>query len=83
MVKRSKEDVQIRCVKAGYQDGISLIPSGFQGWTVGNIVFGGIIGLGVDAATGAINDYPNAFQVPMQPTTSMPTPAVSSGPPMI
>ena len=66
-VQRSKEDVIVRCTKDGYQEATSVIPSNFEGWTVGNLLLGGVIGLGVDAATGAINEYPNAFQVPMQP----------------
>jgi hypothetical protein len=66
-VEKSKEDIQIRCTKAGWQDAASTIPSNFEGWTVGNIVFGGLIGLGVDAATGAINEYPHTFQVAMTP----------------
>jgi len=66
-VERSKEDVQIRCDKPGYQEAVSTIPSNFEGWTVGNLLLGGVIGLGVDAATGAINQYPHTFQVPMQP----------------
>ena len=66
-VERSKEDIQVRCTKEGYQDATAIIPSNFEGWTVGNLIFGGIIGVGVDAATGAMNDYPNAFQVPMTP----------------
>jgi hypothetical protein len=74
MLEKSKNDVQIRCTKAGFQDGVAVIPSNFQGWTVGNIVFGGLIGLGVDAATGAINEYPNAFQVPMQPAPAAANP---------
>lgn len=69
-VQKSKEDIQIRCTKVGYQDAVSNIPSNFQGWTVGNILLGGVIGLGVDAATGAINEYPNAFQVPMFPSAA-------------
>lgn len=64
-IPRSKNDVQVRCTKDGYQDAAAVIPSTFEGWTVGNLIFGGIIGVGVDAATGAMNDYPNAFQVPM------------------
>jgi hypothetical protein len=64
-VERSKNDLQVRCIKEGYQDATAVIPSNFEGWTVGNLVFGGVIGVGVDAATGALNDYPNAFQVPM------------------
>jgi len=66
-VERSKNDMQVRCVKQGWQDGFGMIPSNFEGWTVGNLVFGGVIGIGVDAATGAMNEYPNSFQVPMQP----------------
>jgi hypothetical protein len=77
-VAKSKDDMQVRCVKPGWQDGFGNIPSNFQGWTVGNLLLGGIIGLGVDAATGAINEYPNAFQVPMVPapnqTPPMPVP---------
>ena len=66
-VERSKEDIQIRCTKEGYQEASAIIPSNFEGWTVGNLIFGGIIGVGVDAATGAMNNYPKAFQVPMTP----------------
>jgi hypothetical protein len=67
MVKRSKANIEVRCNKPGFQEGYGTIPSNFQGWTVGNIVAGGVIGLGVDAATGAINEYPPSFAVPMQP----------------
>jgi hypothetical protein len=66
-VEKSKEDIQVRCTKPGFQDGVASIPSDFDGWTVGNLVAGGVIGFGVDAATGAINEYPHSFQVPMMP----------------
>ena len=66
-VSKSKENITVTCKKDGFQDAVASIPSNFEGWTVGNLVFGGLIGLGVDAATGAINDYPDAFQVPMTP----------------
>jgi hypothetical protein len=46
---------------------MAIGPSNFEGWTVGNLLLGGIIGLGVDAATGAINEYPHAFQIAMTP----------------
>lgn len=64
-VQRSKDNVAIHCTKPGWQDAAAVIPSTFNGWTLGNILIGGLIGAGVDAATGADNDYPNAFQVPM------------------
>ena len=66
-VEKSKEDIQVRCVKPGWQDAAATIPSNFEGWTVGNLLLGGIIGLGVDAATGAINEYPHTFQIAMTP----------------
>lgn len=70
-VEKSKEDIQARCTKPGYQDGIATIPSDFQGWTLGNLLIpGGLIGFGVDAATGAMNDYPKAFQIPMFPVVA-------------
>ena len=82
-VERSKSDIQITCKKDGYQDAYAIIPSNFEGWTVGNLVFGGIIGVGVDAATGAMNNYPNAFQVPMTPLTSVNTaPIAPPAPPV-
>jgi TonB family protein len=64
-VARSKEDILVHCSKTGFQEAAATIPSNFDGWTLGNLVVGGVIGVGVDAATGAINDYPHAFQVPM------------------
>ena len=64
-VSRSKEDMRITCTKEGWQTASGVIPSDFEGWTLGNLLIGGIIGLGVDASTGAINEYPHAFQLPM------------------
>jgi hypothetical protein len=78
-VEKSKEDIQVRCDKPGWQQGVATIPSNFEGWTLGNILLGGVIGLGVDAATGAINEYPHAFQVPMT-QASAPQPAIPPSP---
>jgi hypothetical protein len=83
-VQKSKEDMQVRCVKTGWQDGFGNIPSNFEGWTVGNLLFGGLIGVGVDAASGALNEYPHAFQVPMTqvagPTPAAPMPVAPQKP---
>ena len=65
-VGRSKHDISVRCVKAGYQDGVGVISSQFEGWTAGNILVGGVVGWGVDAASGAQNEYPKNFQIAMQ-----------------
>jgi len=74
-VDKSKDDVQVRCSKPGWQDAASTIPSNFEGWTLGNLLLGGVIGLGVDAATGAINEYAHSFQVPMTPISGYVAPA--------
>jgi TonB family protein len=66
-VEKSKEDIAVHCSKPGWQDAAATIPSNFQGWTLGNIVLGGLVGVGVDAATGAIHEYPHAFNVQMTP----------------
>lgn len=66
-VDKSKNDIKLTCTKVGYQDTTDTIPSGFQGWTLGNLLLGGVIGLGVDAATGSINEYPQTVTVQMTP----------------
>jgi hypothetical protein len=65
-LEKSKNDIQVLCTKPGFEDAAAVIPADFQGWTIGNVLIGGLIGLGVDAATGAIHEYPNAFQVQMK-----------------
>lgn len=69
-VQKSEGDMSVHCTKPGWQDGSGEIPSSFEGWTAGNIVFGvvgGVIGTGVDLASGAAHEYPHAFNVPMTP----------------
>lgn len=66
-VEKSKEDIVAHCAKEGWQDASATIPSDFQGWTVGNLVLGGVVGFGVDALSGAMHKYPHAFEIPMQP----------------
>ena len=42
--------------KAGYETYQARLESSCSGWVVGNILLGGIIGLGVDCITGAVVD---------------------------
>jgi len=35
--------------------------------TAGNVVFGGLLGLGIDAASGAMNTYDSGVEVVMTP----------------
>lgn len=44
----------VRLDLQGYQPYEMALTKGTSGWVWGNIVFGGLIGLGIDAATGSI-----------------------------
>ena len=67
-VKRSKTDVLVECTKPGYQTGKAVADSGFEPWTLGNVLIGGLIGLGIDWGTGSIHKYPSTIQVPLSPS---------------
>jgi hypothetical protein len=57
IVPRSKRDLTATCSKAGLPDVTETIPSVLHAGTVGNIIAGGLIGVAVDAASGANNNY--------------------------
>ena len=43
-----------------------LVDAGYDSTNLGNILIGGLIGVGIDAATGAMWEYPNTVIVPLQ-----------------
>ena len=69
-LEKGKDAIQVRCRKECYDDGVGVIPSNFEGMTAGNILLGGIVGLGVDAATGAMNQYPSEVSIHMAKSNS-------------
>jgi len=74
-VHRSFADLSVQCDKEGVQPGISSIKSSTKGMAFGNILFGGVIGAGVDMANGSAYDYPPLIQVEMAETTIIAPPA--------
>lgn len=56
-VEKTKYDIHIKCNKDGYEEATYINKSGAAGSTFGNIVAGGLIGWGIDSATGADNKY--------------------------
>ncbi len=56
----------VRCTAAGYADGTAVVNRDFAYWTLGNLFLGGVIGLAVDGATGAIAVYKDGAVVRMQ-----------------
>lgn len=62
---RSKKALNVMCSKAGYADATQIVNSKVEASTAGNIITGGIIGVGVDALTGALYKYPDVVQIMM------------------
>lgn len=66
-VDKDKDSLVITCnSKDGEANGEVIVDSSYEAWNAGNILVGGIIGVGVDAATGAMWKYPSAVVVPMR-----------------
>lgn len=78
-VHKTKHDLEITCTKDGYQPGKQVATAKFGGATFGNILAGGIIGVGVDAASGANYYYDNPLTVPLGAPASL-TPAADTTP---
>jgi len=70
-VPRSKKALQLGCSKPGYQTASKTVNSRVEGTTGGNLLFGGFIGAGVDAATGALYKYPETVVLNMEPVGGM------------
>ena len=71
MVHKTKNDLAVQCDHDGYAHAAQTLPSHFNGATAGNLFAGGIIGIGIDAATGANYNYPDSVNVRMEPALGM------------
>ena len=68
MVGKSHTALDVACVKEGYLDAAGTVGSKFQAMTFGNILFGGIIGVVVDAASGATAEYEPTITIRLTPS---------------
>ena len=68
-VSRSKETMIVSCTLDGYETSNEVLVSSFTGATVGNILVGGLVGIAVDAASGANNKYPDRVMVVLTPSS--------------
>ncbi|HEY4115180.1 MAG TPA: hypothetical protein VGM17_14085 [Rhizomicrobium sp.] len=64
-VHKTKSDLDVTCTKAGFKSGHVVAISHFTGKTAGNILAGGFVGVGVDAASGANYKYDPVIDVPL------------------
>lgn len=66
-LEKSSDHITVICRKECYQDGTGIIASHTESMAAGNIIAGGVIGLGVDAMSGAMNRYNVENQFAMVP----------------
>jgi len=66
-VGKGRKDVLVSCEKAGYLKSSESLSATFQAMTAGNILIGGLIGVAVDAASGAMNEYPDSLAITLLP----------------
>jgi uncharacterized membrane protein len=66
-VEKAKGTIAIACTRQGYLEAAGTLASEFQAMTFGNILFGGIVGIAVDAASGAMNEYPASVTITLIP----------------
>lgn len=71
-VHKTKTDLNVTCVKPGFQPGHVVAISHFGATTAGNVIAGGLIGMGVDAASGANYHYDSPIVVPLGPPAAAP-----------
>ncbi len=86
---KSKNDLSVTCSKDGFQTATVVKAPSFSGATFGNIIAGGVIGVVVDAASGANYSYPDdirldmaANPLPSLPPLAMQLPSIAHDPDM-
>src|SRR5262245_58820579 len=67
MVSKEFAAIDVSCRKTGYQPSDVRVESSVEAWTFGNILIGGIIGFAVDAASGAMRQYPQFLTLTLVP----------------
>lgn len=72
VVRRSYNDLNVRCEKDGHEPGVTAAKSSTKGMAFGNILFGGVIGAAVDVGSGAAYDYPSIISVELGRNRTLP-----------
>ena len=66
-ISKSRHDIDVSCTKPGYPSGGGRLNSDLAGMTFGNLILGGLVGVAIDAGTGAMNKYDPEITVPLDP----------------
>lgn len=85
-IKRHASTIHVVCRKAGYEEGRVVMNSRFETASAGNFLVGGIIGVMVDASSGANSRYESNVMVrltPMSPADAAAAAARTQAPPPV
>jgi hypothetical protein len=66
-VQKGGGPLKVACEREGFIPGSKLLYHEFQAATIGNVIAGGLIGVVVDAASGAISKYPDRVSIWLEP----------------
>jgi hypothetical protein len=66
-VEKDKDPIDVTCKKKGFKDATEFMASSFQGWTLGNVLIGGLVGLAIDAGSGAATQYAPGVSLKLAP----------------
>ena len=79
---KSKNDLSVTCSKPGFQTATVTKAPSFGAATFGNIIAGGVVGVVVDAASGANYEYPGDIRVDLaaEATPALPPLALAPAP---
>lgn len=68
---RTTPSYQVKIEKVGYKTVTLTIKRGINGWIFGNIIFGGIIGIVIDCASGSVYSFsPSEIEQSLIPENS-------------
>jgi len=67
LIRKTKYDITVVCLKEGYQQTTYVNKSGAAGATFGNIILGGGIGWAIDSASGSDNKYDSPVNLTLLP----------------
>lgn len=80
---KSKNDLSVTCSKPGFQTATVTKAPSFGGATFGNILLGGVVGVVVDAASGANYEYPADIRLELAAEAPPALPPLALQPPAI
>ncbi|MCG8493015.1 MAG: hypothetical protein MI743_15450 [Sneathiellales bacterium] len=82
-VPRGGGAITVDCEKPNYKKSSQVVAENFEEMTLGNVLIGGIIGIAVDAASGAAFKYPERVSVYMEPLVkNLSAPAIAAPTPV-